>query len=325
MKEVWVEEGVFVTYEEEEEMLCKCCSLPYENCFCPCHKGKCTSQWEEKEKMFDKKITDGKEKNDEGTMEKTGVGTMARRPTFLKPDDTRGTDHIQRDDIQMPRIGIAQGLSPEVQEEDVKFIPNLKFAEMFNNLTSQIYGKGPIEFTIIKADRPRGVEFIPLKEGGGIRDFSVPLTDPRMQFGPPTEDHPNGTKPIATKFYDYIIMMIPSMEVVALSFKSTGLKTARRLNAFMKMKRAPSFAGKYTLTSSTDKNTSGVFGVYQVKVSDAVDEYTAPGMQGWVSEDVMKHAESIYESIKDKELDIEREQVEQEAEEGETKTENVPF
>ena len=250
--------------------------------------------------MFEKK---------NNAIEKAGIGTMVKRPTFLKPEDTRGTDHIQRDDLQMPRIGLAQGLSPELIEGDMKYIPELKLGDMFNNLTGQIYGRGPLEFTVIRADKPRGIEFIPLKEGGGIRDFNVPLTDPRMQFGPPTEDSPSGAKPIATKFYDYLTVLIPSAEIVALSCKSTGLKTAKRLNAFMKMKRAPSFAGKYTLSSIVEnKGPTMVYGSYQIKVSDAVDKFTAVGLPGWVSEEILKWAEAAYESIKDKEFEIEREQ-----------------
>lgn len=292
-------------------MRCNCCGHTLE-CFCPTNTGRQLMRLYkgEDEKMFEKK-------ND--AIEKVGIGTMTKRPTFLKVDDTRGTDHIERDDLQMPRVGLAQGLSPELIEGDMKYIPELKLGDMFNNLTGQIYGRGPMEFTIVKADKPRGIEFIPLKEGGGVRDFNVPLTDPRMQFGPPTEDFPTGSKPIATKFYDYIIMLIPSMEVVALSFKSTGLKTAKRLNAFMKMKRAPSFAGKYTLTSIVEnKGPSMVYGSYQVKVSDAVDKYTASGMQGWVNEEIMTYAGAIYESIKDKVFEIEREQVE-------TTEEKTPF
>jgi hypothetical protein len=263
-----------------------------------------------------------------GELEKLGVGTIAKRPTYLQPKDTRGTDHIERDDVQMPRIGLAQGLSPEVQEGDVKHIPELKTGDMFNNLTGQIYGRGPLEFTVVRADRPRGIEFIPLKEGGGIRDFSVPLNDPRMEFGEPDDENPSGKKPIATKFYDYIILLIPSMEVVALSFKSTGLKTAKRLNAFMKMKRAPSFTGKYTLTSTIETQGVYTYGVFQVRVSDAVDEYTARGMPGWVSEEVAEYAEGIFDSIKDKEFEIEREQVEQEKEdptEGVAEEKTTPF
>jgi hypothetical protein len=230
-----------------------------------------------------------KQKNDELVKVETG-GAMAV-PSYIKQGDTRGTDHLKKEDLQIPRISLAQGLSPELKRTEAKYIEGLQQGDMFNNLTKEILGEGPIEFTIVRADPPRGIEFYPREEGGGVKDINVPLDDPRMQFGP------TGEKPVATKFYDYVILLLPKREVIALSMKSSGLKVARQLNALMKYRQVPvpSFAMKFTLRSVPEKNAKGEY--FNFAVANA----------GYVDEATYKFAEALFETIKDKQLDIERE------------------
>ena len=230
-------------------------------------------------------------------MVKQESGELMERPDYI-PQDSRGTEHLTKDDIQIPRIGLAQGLSPQIQEGDPKFIPGLKMGDMFNSLTGFNFKRGPIEFTIVRADPPRGVEFFPLDAGGGVKDFDVPLNDPRMQFT--TTEDGKRKKPQATKFYDYILLLIPSGEMIALSLKGTGLKVAKSLNALMKLRGAPIFTGKYVLTSALEKKDKYTYGVYRVQ--NAEDR--------WVTRDMMIYAETIFNNIKDREIIVERETVE---------------
>jgi hypothetical protein len=233
------------------------------------------------------------------------------RPTFLPQHDARGTEHLTKDDMQMPRLALAQQMSPELVEGDPKFIDGLKSGQMFNSLTGHIYGKGPIEFTILRADPPRWVEFVPREEGGGVKDPNVPHNDPRTQFT--TDAAGKSVPPVATMFYDFVVLLLDNMEPVALSFKSTGLKVARQLNSLMKMRNAPCFAGKYKLGTTMAKNAQGVFSVYTVSNSDIASPHSAVGpdgklLTGWVNEPIFKQAEQLFEAFKDKVLVIDRDQ-----------------
>jgi len=210
-------------------------------------------------------------------------------PAYVRTGDTRGTEHIHREDLQMPRLGLAQGLSPQLMPGDPNHIEGLSVGQMFNNLTHENYGRGPLEFVVVRADPPRGIEFFPLEQGGGIKDFNVPLNDPRMLFGA------DGEKPVATRFYDFIIMLLPTQELIALSFKSTGIKVAKQLNALIKLRNAPLFAGKYKLASVMTKNKAGTFAIFQVANAGFVDELT------------YHRAEAIYETLKDKQITFDRE------------------
>lgn len=229
----------------------------------------------------------------EKTVEEVQIPATENLVPWSPPADTRGIEHITKDDVQMPRMALAQGLSPQIQEGDPTYVEGLKVGQMFNSLTSEIYGKGPIHFTIIRADRPRFVEFIPRNEGGGVRDFNVPANDPRTQFT--TSEDGTRKKPVATKFYDFVIMLLPSGELMALSFKSSMLKVARQLNMLMVKRQKASFAGRYELSAIMTKNAQGPFAAYVVKNAGEVDQET------------YMFAEKQYEAFKDKVLDIHRE------------------
>jgi hypothetical protein len=236
-------------------------------------------------------MANGSKKNTE--LAKTEpAGSMMERPAFLSKDDHRGSEHIAQEDLQLPRIAIAQGLSPELIEGNAKYIDGLKMGHMFNNLTGELYNKGPIEFVVVRADPPRWVEFIPRDEGGGVADLNVPPDDPRTQFT--RDEEGKSVPPVATKFYDYVILMLPSKEPIALSMKGKALKVARQLNALIKLRNAPIFAGKYVLTSTLESNSKGTYGVPQIRNA------------GWVDEQLYKLAEGVYESIKSKNLVIDR-------------------
>lgn len=235
--------------------------------------------------------------------------TAIARPTYLQGGDKRGTENITNADIQMPRLGIAQTNSPEVEEGNARFIADLKAGMFFNNVTRQII-PSPISFTVIRTERPRFIEFIPRTEGGGIRDYNVPADDPRTQFR--QGEGGKTLPPLATKFYDFIILMLPvnmndpMSNVIALSLKSTGLKVARQLNGLIKLRNAPSFAGKYKLTTKRETNSKGTW-------SGPVIEN-----DGWVTEDEFKVASMAYDSLSGKtvHIDVEDTQVEEPEEEG---------
>jgi len=239
------------------------------------------------------------------------MGMTTSRPDFLK-EGARGTEHIRREDLQMPRLGLAQSTSWQLDSAKPEYIEDLKLGQFYNDLTRKVYGPGPLEFTVVRADPPRWIEFYPRSEGGGVKDMNVPPNDPRTQFE--RDDSGTSIPPKATKFYDFIIALLPSRELIALSFKMTGLKAATQLNGLLKMRNADSFAGKYTLTAGQKTNAKGTFKVHVIKNSETVDEATSE--PGWVSKDVYAWAEQVHEGLKDKNIIIDRAHVEGEGEGG---------
>lgn len=236
------------------------------------------------------------------------------RPGFLPVGDTSGTEHITRDDIQMPRLALAQKISDEVDPTHPKYIDGLQNMDLFNNVSKLIYGPGPLEFMIVRADAPRYIEFIPRNQGGGVRDMNVPPNDPRTQF---TKDaQGNSVAPIATQFYDYIVMLLPLSgnpwdNLIALSLKSSNIPQAKLLNTLIRQRNAPVYTGKYKVWTTMTTNKKGTFAIYQVANSDIESESSAvhegKKLSAWVSEELMVLGKKLHESLKNKTINIDRE------------------
>lgn len=214
------------------------------------------------------------------------------RPDFI-PKAAEGTEHLTKEDIRLPRLSIAQGLSPQVTRGNAKFIQGLSIGDLFNDLTGQIYQQ-PLEFFVVRADPPRWIEFIPREQGGGVKDLNVQPGDPRTfpRRGPNNEF----LQPIATQFYDYVIMLWPSQELIALSMKSTALKVARSFNGLISIRNAPIYTGKYRLTTAQEKNAKGEWPQFVIVNA------------GWVdNQEQFNVLKRMFDTLKTKNLVIDRE------------------
>jgi len=228
---------------------------------------------------------------------KSSNALMTNRPDFI-PSTQEGTEHMSQEDVQIPRLVIAQAMSPELLEDNSKYIPDLKPGLIFNSLTQRIYGKGPLDFAVVRATKPRWVEFAPREEGGGVVDPDVPENDPRTQFW--TDDSGKRRNPVATKFYDFIIVLEPedAREIVALSLKSTGLVVARALNGLIKLRNAPIYAGIYTASAKMKKNPKGSFYQFDLRSN------------GWPkSQETFDFLKELYEALKTEPVKIHQETI----------------
>lgn len=219
---------------------------------------------------------------------KSEPAALAVLPDYIKTGDSRGHEGIEQGDLILPRLAVAQPTSPELQKGDPKYIAGLSAGDLFNTVTRESYGEGPVRVVIIRREKPRAIEFNPLDEGGGIRDLNVPLTDPRCHFGP------NGERPTATEFREYIAVLADSLEPIALSFKGTSLKTAKMLNTLLEMpykgKVVPYFARVFAISAALKKNEKGAFYVFAVT------------QDGFASEQAYALAESTYENLQGRSL-----------------------
>jgi hypothetical protein len=220
-------------------------------------------------------------------------------PDFVKSGSTRGREDITRDDLVLPRLAVAQPTSPELVDGDPKYIDGLRSGDLFNTLTKESYGKGPVQVVVLRAERPRAIEFNPLTEGGGIKDMNVPINDPRCSFGA------DGEKPSATVFREFIAFLVESREPIALSFKGTSLKTGKELATFIQLRNADAFTTIYAITANLKKNDKGSFYVFRAMPAGNVDE------------DTYHYAEQLFTAFGTKELAVDVEAA--------VSSEDVPF
>lgn len=205
---------------------------------------------------------------------KTG-STAITLPDFIKVGDSRGSENVATEDLKIPRVLLAQGLSPELVEGDPAYIPGIKLGDAFNSVTREVYGKGPIEVVIVRAEPVKYIEFYPRNsaEGKGVKDFDVKPDDPRTRW------QDDGKPPVATKFLEFVALLGADLEPVILTFKGTGLKTARDLSTFIKLPvkghgNVPAFARRFSLTASVVRDGDKTYAVFTARPTGFVDEAT---------------------------------------------------
>ena len=217
-------------------------------------------------------------------------GALAPAPDYFKKDDKRGLEGTSQSDINIPRLALAQALSPQVTDGDPNRILDLKVGDLFNSVTGQIYGK-EVFVQVLRKMPLRAMEFYSIDDGGGVKDPNVPLNDPRLAWNNKAEKRAD-QKPKATLFRDFIAVILPSREMISLSFKSSGLTTAKTLWGLVVMRNRAVFAGRYRISTSVELDPKP-HQVYLVENADWVSEQDAI-----VGESMMEAVNNItYEQI----------------------------
>jgi len=208
---------------------------------------------------------------------------LAAIPADLVQHAGQGTQNLGKEDARPPRLMICQSGSPQRKPDDPKEIEGLRELDLFNDLTGEIYGRGPLRFVVVLCLGARHIEFNPMEDGGGVKDYDVKPGDPRTQF---TTDQASGerVKPVATKFYDYVVWLPDYSDVVALSMKSTQLKVAMRLNGLLMsalkipgagvVPNPPSWARTFELGTAMEKDAQYSWGNFTLKSVGITEEET---------------------------------------------------
>jgi len=221
------------------------------------------------------------------------------RPSFIE-QSTAGTADIGINDVKLPMLKIAQGLSKQIIPSESVYIKDLKLFDLFDDLQGTIYGVGPLTFVVVRRDVKR-IEFDPENRNIPI-DLKVPANDPRMDWGkdPVTG---KGIPPRAVKFVEFVILLVlpdGSTKPIVMSIQETNKfqkKAHERLSGFIKMRQppAPIYAGLYTVEVKSEKTDKGTFGVFVVNNSGYIQDAA-----------LYATAKKEFESFKDKVIDVER-------------------
>ena len=221
------------------------------------------------------------EKNDAiATKATSEIQTLAPAPDYI-PKSRRGFEDTTQDDVTIPRLAIAQALSPQVTDGDPRRIEGLKPGDLFNSVTQQNYGKEVI-VQVLRKMPLRAMEFRSIDDGGGVIDPNVPLNDARLKWG--NSGDKKADKPRATLFRDYLAVILPQREMIALSFKSSGLKAAMDLWGLLTFGNRDCFAIKLKITTG-------------VKLDPKPHQIYKTQLAGWVSETDFKLGEEMYEAV----------------------------
>lgn len=235
-------------------------------------------------------------------------GTMDR-PKSLDPDDRAGTEGIEQDEIQLPRLAIAQGLSPQLVPGEAKYIPSLVIGMMFNDVSEEIYGNGPMTLVPVQRHVTR-IEFDPNDKKVPL-DRDVPAGDPRLKWGPRKAD---GTSdpPRATEFVEFVCLLLrPNKhpEPIVVSIKTTNKEqrsAAKLFTTYIATRNAAIYSGLYKIATkiAKGKNKKGedtMYGHFIVKNAGFIPKDTPAGAA------LFGYAKDFHETLQHKTIVVERE------------------
>jgi len=204
-------------------------------------------------------------------------------PAFMRGDVDAGKENISKDDIEIPRLKLMQGLSPELQEFD-----GLKAGYFFHPAAEFIFDK-PFRAVPVFMDkryilwRPRdagggilaraddGIHWSPAqgkftvqldkKDGGDTVTWSLARTVQESGlnvWGTLNPNDPN-SPPAATEMYNYLLAFPdePDLMPAVLSFQRSSIKIGRRFNTKLKTVRAPIFGTIWEFRAVEDSNNRG--------------------------------------------------------------------
>lgn len=191
----------------------------------------------------------------------------------LAAGDDAGMEGVDSRDIRLPFLSIAQKTSKVLDRTEGKFIEGLEFGEMYNTESREILGTGPIEFLAVKLQKRARL----LDPETNLLGETVPWDDPRVI--PPWEPGSKYEKiddVEGVRIYDWAVLLLPSMDQLILSLKSTSFTAGKSLITILdKYRKLAKLAGKgfrpyqvkLALRTTIDKNAQGSFGKFMIELA----------------------------------------------------------
>lgn len=213
------------------------------------------------------------------------AGVSTEMPDFLKKQGSGlGNEGVNAADLVIPRLGIIQSTSPELDADDLsKYIPGAKLGQIFNTLTRELFD------SITTVDcffRKEFVVFVKRTAGGGFRGAHATQADAVAAVE--SSDKPQDMEIVETGNHFCLVVDPTNLKVlgeVVIPMTSTKLKISRTWNSMIRMRGGDRFAGTWTLSTKKEKNDKGTYYNFAV----------VPGP--WVNEALYNRAKETYEAV----------------------------
>lgn len=234
------------------------------------------------------------------TKKETEVATVkesAQLPAGIDMDDLlrdsgAGVDDMGMDDVAVPYLYILQSNSPQVNEDDDRYVKGAKAGMFYNNVNEEAYDGRDTGITVIPVAYERKyVEWIDRDSGGGgyVAEHSIDSSI-LSECTPNEKGIPclaNGHLIIETA-YHYVFMKNPNngvWEEIIIPMKSTMLKKSRRWNKALMAtlipgtsNRAPRWLYPYqlkTVKETKNGNTWSNFDIERLPDMVTAEQYRA--------------------------------------------------
>lgn len=232
--------------------------------------------------------------------EETG---LAERPDFMG-DSHRGSEEVTINDVTIPRLSIIHDLSPQRKKNAAEYIEGAEEGMLFNTVTNELYSE-PVLFVPVYFR----MEYIVWKNrdaGGGFlgafptQEEAVTFVGNHALAGQNT-DKGDPVLEVQDTAQHFGLLMDPNSPLeairtteVVVSMAKSQLKPSRQLNSMVRISGGDRWERFYRLSAVQVDGPKGDYFNWKVE------------QQGFVTEDVYRKAEALYESVKAGERDVER-------------------
>lgn len=204
-------------------------------------------------------------------------------PDFMKGDMGKGTEGIDRSDLEQPRLKLIQSTSKELDAYN-----DLRPGNMFHTAGEQIF-KGALKVVPVFYEK-RYLLWNPLDSGGGIlarADDGIHWSPANQRFDVKLDKQDGGgqvtwktaktveesglagwgtmnpddssSPPAATLMYCYLFAFPDNPEVLpaVFTFQRAAIKAGKKFNTRLKTNRVPMFGLVFELSSAKQANSAG--------------------------------------------------------------------
>jgi hypothetical protein len=213
---------------------------------------------------------------------------LATVPEYIKKSN-RGSEGVNAEDLQIPRIGIVQALSPERKKSDPNYIDGAEEGDMFNSVTRELF-KGPL-LVIPVYYRKEYFLWKVRAQGGGFRGvFSTAEAAIQAQLESPDKTEVMDT---AQQFCLVSTNGAKWEEAVVTMAGSNG-GVSKKWNSDIRLREADRFANVYELLVVEKSNEKGSFYIFKTQ------------WKRWVTETEYRAGEQSYLAISKGARDVSR-------------------
>lgn len=209
-------------------------------------------------------------------------------PAYIKQGAGRGNENVTTSDLVIPRLEIAQLLSPCLKDSKPEYIAECREGDIYNTVTRGIYPRETGVLVIPILYKKEYLVWKDRKEGGGFRG-SFPTIDEANARIAGEQDAQSLT---AAETGQQLVLVVnedgttDESMLAMVSMSRTKLKVSKNWNSLIRLNGGDRFSRVYRLITSDEQNSNG-------------DEYKNFQVMaaGFPEEGAYKLAEAVYESV----------------------------
>lgn len=209
-------------------------------------------------------------------------------PAYIKQGTGRGNENVGTSDLVIPRLEIAQALSPCLKKDKAEFIEGAEMGDIFNTVTRELHKAEDGVLVIPLFYKKEYLVWKDRKQGGGFRGSYPNIEEAQARIaGEQDAEHLTA----AETGQQMVLVVRPDgttdeTMLAIVSMSRTKLKVSKNWNSLIRLNGGDRFSRVYRLITVDETNNNG----------DEYKNFSVMGA-GFPEEEAYKFAEATYLGI----------------------------